>query len=126
MAEDVQAARAVPLTWLEALDRLAAAGGQLRLHQLADALGRHKSSTSRLVDRLAALGHVRRDGVTDDGRGSMIVLTRDGRAFWRSAQPSLARSVHEHFGRHLADDEVATLIAVLAKLPGIAPDDDEP
>ncbi|MFC4950479.1 MarR family winged helix-turn-helix transcriptional regulator [Pseudonocardia sp. GCM10023141] len=63
-----------------ALCRLeAAAGGELRMQELAAEIGLNQSSVSRLVARLERDGLTRRDLCPDDRRGVYTVITDRGR-----------------------------------------------
>jgi DNA-binding MarR family transcriptional regulator len=115
---ELREGRELPLSWYDVLLQLHEAGGRLRIQELATRVLLHKSSTSRLVDRLADAGYVSREPSPDDGRGAYAVLTRDGRDCLRRAAPTHLRSIQRHFGQWLDDDEVEQLRAVLAKLPG--------
>ncbi|MFE3449214.1 MarR family winged helix-turn-helix transcriptional regulator [Nonomuraea sp. NPDC059194] len=56
-----------------------AAGGELRMQELADLLGLNQSSVTRLVGRLEASGLTRRDLCANDRRGVYTVITEAGR-----------------------------------------------
>jgi DNA-binding MarR family transcriptional regulator len=74
------AASPVPLTVPQhRLLVLVASDGPRRVGTLADDLGVNQSNASRLVDRLGKLGLVRRVRDLEDGRASMVELTRSGR-----------------------------------------------
>lgn len=51
---------------------------ELRISELAEAVGLTQSSTTRLVERLEAKGFVERDTCPDDGRGIFAVITDVG------------------------------------------------
>jgi DNA-binding MarR family transcriptional regulator len=110
--------RDLPLTWYDVLLQLHEAGGRLRMQELADAVLLHKSSVTRLVDRMEAAGLVEREVDADDGRSRHTVLTTEGRQTLRWAAPAHLRGVQRHFAGHLTDTDVVALARVLAKLPG--------
>jgi DNA-binding MarR family transcriptional regulator len=55
-----------------------AADGPRRVGSLADDLGVNQSNASRIVDRLVSQGLVHRTRDREDGRASLVELTRDG------------------------------------------------
>ena len=119
LAAELEAQRELPLSWYEVLLKLSEAGGRLRMAELSNRMIIHKSSLTRLVDRLADAGLVTREPCLEDGRGHYAVLTRDGRDTLRRAAPLHLRGVQREFARHLTDSDVVALQRVLAKLPGV-------
>lgn len=67
--------------------------GELRMQELADALGLNQSSVSRLIGRLDAAGLTRREMCPDDRRGVYTAITERGRDRWRDAEPSYAQTL---------------------------------
>jgi DNA-binding MarR family transcriptional regulator len=101
----------LPLTWYDVLVALVGAPDRrLRLRELADEVLLSRSGLTRLVDRLEAAGLLHREPDPTDRRGAFAVLTESGYDALRRTWPSYARSIQEHFARHLSDDE-ATLLA---------------
>lgn len=119
VAEELDRECGLLLSWFTVLDRLAAAGGRLRLHDLAERAAISPSSLSRLLERLVDDGLVDRVPTPNDGRGALAVLTKDGRRRYRDAVPVFRRAVQGVFASHLTDTDVAALQRVLPKL---APD----
>jgi DNA-binding MarR family transcriptional regulator len=71
----------------EILSRLDAAGGQLRMSQLADVIIVSRSGLTYQVSQLERAGLVRREKCDSDERGVLAVLTGHGRAALRRAAP---------------------------------------
>lgn len=95
-----------------ALARLSAsASNEVRLFDLAEALGLDRSSVSRLVTRLEGAELVRRDSCGDDRRGVFIVLTDAGRALHQAAHESYARTLVEALDAELPAPTLAALTA---------------
>ena len=110
--QDLATAGAIPLQWYDVLVALAQAPEQrLRMHELSTAVLIAKSSLSRLVDRLAAEGLLRREPSPGDRRGAFAVLTEEGSAALERAWPVYERGIEQHFARHFSDDDTAVLIA---------------
>jgi len=120
LAFEMEAERDLPMSWYEVLLQLSEAGGRLRMQELSNRMIIHKSSLTRLVDRLEDAGYVTREPCVEDGRGHYAVLTRDGRDALRRAAPVHLRGIQREFARHLTDSDVVALQRVLAKLPGVA------
>jgi DNA-binding MarR family transcriptional regulator len=99
------------------LDR-APVTGRMRLSELYDAMRYRYSQPglSRLVQRMLRDGLVSRRPDPDDGRGAVVVTTRQGRARYRKANAVYLCALADHFGRHLGDDEAARLAEMLEVL----------
>jgi DNA-binding MarR family transcriptional regulator len=85
---------------------------RLRLSELAAQMLWSKSRLSHHITRMQQRGLVRREECSDDGRGSMIVLTEAG---WRAiveAAPEHVESVRRHMIDLLTDDEIEALAAL--------------
>lgn len=89
---------------------------RLRMNELARAVVLSRSGLTRLVDRLEKAGLLRRERCDDDRRGCYAVLTEEGLAAMRRTWPVYAGGIEEHFGRHLDDEEVATLTEALGRV----------
>lgn len=93
---------------------------QLRLADLAAAVGRSASRVSRLVDSLAGRGLVAKERCCDDGRGSIAVLTPEGLGELQAAVPAHMASVRhrviDHLGAGPKDDVARILVAMAAGL----------
>ncbi|MFC5931812.1 MarR family transcriptional regulator [Cryobacterium melibiosiphilum] len=77
----------VGLTEFRALTLVSQASDkELRVNDLAQRVGLNQSSATRLVNRLEAKGHVRRDLCADDGRGVYAVITEQGEALVHSVR----------------------------------------
>ena len=117
LERELAAAGAIPLTWYDVLIELyEAPDRRLRLHELADAVVLSRSGLTRLVDRLAAAGLLRREPDPADRRGAFAVLTDEGRAALRRAWPVYARGIAAHFARHLSDEEARVIAAAFERV----------
>lgn len=87
----------------------------VRLSDLSECLLIDKSSTTRLVDRLSALGLVERIADTSDRRVQRIVLTRQGREYLGVVRSAFTESVRRRWST-LDSTEHETLIRLLLKL----------
>jgi DNA-binding MarR family transcriptional regulator len=91
-------------------------GHRLRLGELAAQMLWSKSRLSHHITRMQQRGLVRREECSDDGRGSMIVLTEAG---WRGiveAAPGHVESVRRHMIDLLTADEIEALAALTGRV----------
>ena len=109
----------MPLTWYDVLLELnAAPGRRMRQRDLAREVVLTRSGISRLVDRLAGAGLLRREPNPADRRGDLVALTDAGRDALRRTWPAYARGIREHFARHLTAEEARVLATALARVRG--------
>ena len=88
IAADLEAATGLPLTWYDVLLELYRAhDNKLRMQDLGERVVLSRSRVSRIVDELAAAGHVDKQPDPCDGRGTLAVLTAEGRGIFRRAAP---------------------------------------
>jgi DNA-binding MarR family transcriptional regulator len=114
---EMEAAGVLPLGSYDVLVALAETPEhRLRLHELASRIVLSRSTLTRAVDRLETAGLLGRERAATDRRGAYAVLTEKGREALRAAWPIYARGIHEHFARHLDDDEVRVLTAALGRI----------
>jgi DNA-binding MarR family transcriptional regulator len=71
--------------------------GRLRMADIAERVLLSRSGLTRLVDRLVALGLVRRNPCADDGRGSYAELTPEGREKLAAARAAHLAGVRRFF-----------------------------
>lgn len=121
LEEDLRSRTGLPLTWYDVLVQLSEAGGRLRMRELADRVLLSKSGLTRLVDRLCDHGYVSREPDPDDGRGTLAVLTDDGRRTLREAAPVHLRGIDRVFTGLLDSEEQETLIDVFTRIQARLP-----
>ena len=105
------------LAWYDVLWALEqAAGGRLRMHELAAQTVITRSNMTRLVDRLEAAGLVSRQRDAEDRRGAFAQLTPAGKQMrarmWKVYGPAIA----ELFDDHLNEAEVNAMRACLLRV----------
>jgi DNA-binding MarR family transcriptional regulator len=106
----------------EALLHLARApDSRMRRVDLANGLLLTAGGVTRLLDGLERDGLVAREECSSDRRVSYAVLTEIGRAKLREASKSHTRQIRELVGGPYDDDELAQLVALLDRLPGVDP-----
>ena len=88
--------------------------GELPLSKIGERLQVHATSVTNVVDRLEAAGLVRREPNPRDGRGTLAVLTEDGRAVAAKATADLNAA---RFGLGALDgEELTQVFTVLRRL----------
>jgi DNA-binding MarR family transcriptional regulator len=114
---DLTAATSLCLGSYKVLDLLHdAAGGRLRLSELAKAVHLTRSGVTRLTNRLEKKGFVRREKHARDRRGTFAVLTGRGREELRRARGAFVLAIVTHFGVYLSDSEAKALNAILSRM----------
>ncbi|GAA4547588.1 MarR family winged helix-turn-helix transcriptional regulator [Amycolatopsis samaneae] len=93
----------------EVLARLAAAGGCLRMTELAGAALTSKSGLTYQVARLAEAGLVDRRSCAGDDRGVLAFLTDRGRAALRAAAEGYSALVRAEFVDGLTEEQFSGL-----------------
>lgn len=87
----------------------------LSMKEISKLICRNKSTTSQLVDKLAAGGYVERTRCREDARVSHVVLTDKGREI-RPAFESISENLVEKAYENFSDDEIEDLLKLLKKL----------
>jgi DNA-binding MarR family transcriptional regulator len=118
--ESVRREVGIPGTWYEALVEIAFAGGTMRMNEFACETTLTKSGATRFVDRLEEAGLVERTSCPTDRRVWQLSLTDEGRRAQRESDPHVLAAIHEHFGRHLEDDEARTIFDALRRMRPVA------
>lgn len=84
---------------------------QMRLTDLATHMRWSKSRLSHHITRMQGRGLVERHDCSDDGRGSMLVLTAAGWKAIEDAAPGHVESVRKHMIDLMTEDELDALAA---------------
>ena len=106
-----------------------APGRQLRVKDIAGAIGWEKSRVSHLVARMEKRGLLSRTECELDARGSWIILTADGRRAILGATRGHVAAIRRYFFDVLGDDEAERLKSLSARVVqaiGCAADEDVP
>ncbi len=90
--------------------------GRLRMSDLADQALLSLSGTTRVVDRLAREGFVRRTRVEGDGRGVEARPTKAGTRLFRQARATHLAGVRARFLSHFSVAELDALAATWERL----------
>ena len=114
--QDLEKKTGLALVDFDVLAQLAAAGGELRMTELADRALISRSGLTRRVAKLVEDGLVRRAHTTADARGVVVALTDAGVARITETAPVHARGVFDAFVSRLEDHELAVLETALGKV----------
>jgi DNA-binding MarR family transcriptional regulator len=125
LSAQLSADHGLTLSAYEALLRLVRAPeSRMRRVDLANALLLTAGGVTRLLDGLERDGFVAREECASDRRVSYAVLTKAGRDKLREASKSHTRQIGELLGGPFDEDELAQLVALLDRLPGVDPTSD--
>jgi DNA-binding MarR family transcriptional regulator len=113
---DLAQATGLALADFDVLAQLAAAGGELRMTDLASRALISRSGMTRRVTRLCDDGLVRRAKVDSDARSVVVALTEAGIARLQETAPVHLRGVAELFVAQLDRHELAVLRSALDKV----------
>lgn len=115
---ELTATHGLPLSSYEVLLYLAdSERGRMRMSELADSVLLSRSGLTRLVDRLARDGLLKRVQCDEDARGYFAEITPKGRELFRAARHTHLAGVRERFLRHYTRDELRELAALWRKVP---------
>lgn len=89
---------------------------RLRMTELSEQVRLSRSGLTRLVDRMAADGLVKRARCGSDRRGTFATLTAAGATRLRRARPVHLRGIREHFGKRLSARQLSTVAEALEPL----------
>jgi len=113
---DLEEKTGLALADFDVLGQLAAAGGELRMTDLATRALISRSGMTRRVARLVDEGLVRRADTDADARSVVVVLTDAGVARLTKAAPVHLRGVSDLFVARLNQKELALLKSVMDKV----------
>ncbi len=117
LAVEMEQEADISLDWYGILLMLSQAeSGMMRPSEVADQIGRSRSATTRLINRLERDGLVGRHDCPEDGRGSLVGLTSAGEKTFRTAGRIHLRGLEQHVGSHLTLDDLTGIRALLTKL----------
>jgi DNA-binding MarR family transcriptional regulator len=86
-----------------------AEGRRWRITELADHMQWSQSRLSHQIRRMETRGLVRREDVTEDGRGTVVVLAREGTRAIAAAAPGHFAAVRQHMIDLLTDEQLRVL-----------------
>ena len=106
----------ITLAWFEALLRIGRHGGSMTMSELAGQLSLTNGGVTRLVDKMAEAGYLRREACEHDRRVSYAVLTDAGIAKWREASLLHLDDLQREFIDRMTPAELETVVAVMDRI----------
>ncbi len=116
LEERLQEASGLVLADNEALLNLAHADGGLRMSDIADRLILSRGGTTKVIDRLEALGYVERSPDPQDRRATMVEISDAGRAAMAEARVVIDEGLEEAWAQHISDDEARVIVEVMHRV----------
>ena len=116
LATDLVQQTGLTLGNFDVLVQLSAAGGELRMTELAARVFSSRSGLTRRIDSLVEEGLVHRSSAEADARGVVVTLTKTGMARLAETAPVHLRGVVELFVAPLDDEELEVLERALRKV----------
>ena len=95
--------------------KVLAAKAPCTANELAQALDQVPSAVTRLLDKLEAMGCVRREPHAQDRRALQIVLTDEGRQLWARLKQRGDQTIDDAM-RDLSTDERAQLLSLMTRV----------
>jgi len=105
----------------DVLVQLDMAGSRLGLSELAASILLSQSGLSKLLDRMAVAGLVRRAPDPSDARAAFADITPQGRALIRKARGTHHEFLRQTFAASLDGTDLADLIRIMHRLGGSVP-----
>lgn len=116
---ELRAEHGISLGDYDVLLRLARAPERsLRMTVLADRVMMAPSSLTRVVDRLVAIGLVKRGRIEEDARVMLVQLDDRGRKLLREAARTHLRGIREHFTGRLTESQLEAAAEILERISG--------
>jgi DNA-binding MarR family transcriptional regulator len=106
----------IPPEWYDVLVHLEDAPDGRRMNELALKCLYSKSGFTRVIDRMAQVGLVRRYRPENDRRSIFVLQTPEGRRAMEHARPLIHAWVEENFSRPLTDTDIKALTRAFEKL----------
>ena len=114
---EMQSGHGISMKELDVLVQLSLAENQRMTHtRLSERLLLTGGGVTRLVDRMAKNGLVKRRASRKDRRTSNVVITEKGQELLEAATPDGIDGVEQHFTSHLRDEEIPTIRGFLARV----------
>ncbi|MFP5332096.1 MAG: MarR family winged helix-turn-helix transcriptional regulator [Acidimicrobiia bacterium] len=106
----------ITLAWFEALLRIGRHGGSMTMSELANQLSLTNGGVTRLVDKMAEAGYLRREACAHDRRISYATLTEAGVAKWHEASLLHLDDLDRQFISRMTPEELDTVVRVMDRI----------
>jgi DNA-binding MarR family transcriptional regulator len=112
----------ITISWFEALLRIGRSGGAMTMSTLAAQLALTNGGVTRMIDKMAEAGLVRREACATDRRVSYATLTPEGVAKWTEASLLHLDDLRTEFVGRMTPEEIETVVEVMDRIRRPAPD----
>lgn len=106
----------ISIAWFEALLRIGRNGGSMTMSELAGQLALTNGGVTRMIDKMAEAGFIRREPCATDRRVSYAVLTAAGVEKWAEASEAHLADLHREFTGRMSAAELDTVVTVMDRL----------
>lgn len=106
----------ITIAWFEALLRIGRHGGSMTMSELASQLSLTNGGVTRMVDKMAEAGYLRREPCASDRRVSYAVLTAAGVAKWTEASELHVEDLRREFTGQMNPEELETVVTVMDRI----------
>jgi DNA-binding MarR family transcriptional regulator len=114
---ELEQAHGLPMSSYEVLGHLGeAAGGRMRMCDLAEQAGLSRSGLTRLVDRLERDGLLERCSCDHDARGAYACLREAGRERLQEARVTHLQVIRQQFFSHFSEGELSLIADTLERI----------
>ncbi|UCG40035.1 MAG: MarR family transcriptional regulator [Acidimicrobiia bacterium] len=90
--------------------------GDLRMSDIADKLVLSRGGTTKVIDRLEALGYVAREPDPEDRRATLVTITDAGRGVRRKAQAVTDVELERMWAGHLTEEESTVIVEAMQRV----------
>jgi DNA-binding MarR family transcriptional regulator len=90
--------------------------GDLRMSDIADKLVLSRGGTTKVIDRLEALGYVAREPDPQDRRATLVTITDAGRGVRRKAQAVTDVELERMWAGHLTEEESTVIVEAMQRV----------
>lgn len=109
----------ITIAWFEALLRIGRHGGSMKMSELASQLALTNGGVTRMVDKMAEAGYIRRESCATDRRVSYATLTDAGIAKWKEASELHVEDLHREFIGRMTPSELEVVVAVMDRIRSV-------
>ena len=106
----------ITIAWFEALLRIGRHGGSMTMSELASQLALTNGGVTRMVDKMAEAGYLRREPCASDRRVSYAVLTPAGVDKWTEASRLHVEDLRREFTGRMTPAELETVVTVMDRI----------
>jgi DNA-binding MarR family transcriptional regulator len=115
LAEELDEAVGMPLSWFEVLLRITRSGGQMKMADISNQVVITTGGITKLIDRLIEQGYIKRQPCAEDRRIVWACITDKGTKAFKQALASHNASLKKHMSG-LTESEIQIVSKIMNKL----------